>query len=129
MILDHESGDMSGEVLDGDFSGRQLDELDQTELDQLMAWCNERDADSARLLDSYLQRRFGERSQHQKPPSSGGGNMNRAEAFAVLGLSEGADREQIITAHRSLMQKLHPDRGGNDYLAAKLNQAKDTLLG
>ena len=55
--------------------------------------------------------------------------MNRKEALAVLGLDENASEEDIIAAHRTLMQKLHPDRGGNDYLASKINQAKDLLLG
>lgn len=55
--------------------------------------------------------------------------MGHAEALAVLGLNEEATREDIITAHRKLIQKLHPDRGGNDYLAAQINQAKDLLLG
>ncbi len=54
--------------------------------------------------------------------------MSEREALAILGLEDGATREQILLAHRRLMQKLHPDHGGNDYLAAQLNQARDTLL-
>jgi hypothetical protein len=130
MILDHDSGAMNGEVLSGDFSGCKLDELEQPQLEELLAWCRSRDADSARLLESYLQARFGAASDYQQtPPSEGGGDMSRAEALAVLGLDESASDADITAAHRKLMQKLHPDRGGNDYLAAKLNQAKDQLLG
>lgn len=57
-----------------------------------------------------------------------GGRMSRAQAHEVLGLKPGASSQEIIDAHRKLMQKCHPDRGGNDYLAAQINQAKDTLL-
>lgn len=54
--------------------------------------------------------------------------MTSEEARKVLGLEEHASKEEIIEAHRKLIQKIHPDRGGNDYLAAKINQAKDYLL-
>lgn len=67
-------------------------------------------------------------SQQSGTPSKSGSPMSAADAYAVLGLTAGASRQDIIDAHRSLMQKLHPDRGGNDFLAAQLNQAKDVLL-
>ncbi len=130
MELDHETGDLRGQVLAGEFEGRSLDSLGETDLDSLLAYCRGQDLDSARLLESYLQRRFGaDWGGDYTPPTDGGSDMSTAEALAILGLEEGADKKAIIAAHRKLMQKLHPDRGGNDYLAAKLNQAKDTLLG
>jgi len=67
------------------------------------------------------------KSAERATPAAEGPNMSRAEALAVLGLEEGATQEEVIAAHRTMMQKIHPDRGGSDYLAAKINQAKDTL--
>jgi DnaJ-class molecular chaperone len=54
--------------------------------------------------------------------------MSREEALSILGLKADAGREDIIAAHRRLMQKVHPDRGGSDYMAAQINKAKDILL-
>jgi curved DNA-binding protein CbpA len=55
--------------------------------------------------------------------------MPREEALAMLGLTPDATEAQIREAHHRLMLKLHPDHGGSDYLAARLNEARDVLLG
>jgi hypothetical protein len=65
-------------------------------------------------------------SRHQPPNRSG--DLSAAEAYEILGLQSGASEQDILAAHRKLMLKNHPDRGGSDYLAAKINLAKKTLL-
>lgn len=135
MHLDHASGNLSGEILKGPWCNWYLDEMDRGQLDELMQFCQREDTDSAQLLQGYLEQRFpgnageggGDSGDRQAP--SGDGNMTRREALSVLGLEEDASEQDIVAAHRTLMQKLHPDRGGSDYLAAKINEAKDFLLG
>ena len=137
MTLDHDSGEMRGRVLEGRFAGQTLAALTRDQLQELLAECDQEDEDSAALLRAYLERRYGGTWQtHEQPeadegaPGSGfAGEMTQREAWEILGLEAGATEEQIISAHRRLMQKLHPDRGGSTYLAAKINQAKDLLLG
>ena len=75
----------------------------------------------------YRKRKQGQDGQ-QQTGAKAGASLSLEEAYQVLGLEQGASRDEVIEAHRKLMQKLHPDRGGNDYLAASLNQAKDLLL-
>jgi len=127
MSLDHDSGVMDGRILKGRYVGKILSGLSLQELVELFNECVAADQQSAAVLDSYLNRRFGEdwRTSHSKPSS---GDMSRDEAYEVLGLQPGASREHIIDAHRKLMQKIHPDRGGSTFLASQINRAKDLLL-
>ena len=133
MSLNHETGEMNGEVLQGQFTGRPLEELKLEELMQLFAECQE-DEESAALLESYLDRVYADQWRQQDSqnthgdPVGDGGDMSHEEALDILGLSSGASEEEIIDAHRRLIQNLHPDRGGSAYLAAKINKAKDILL-
>lgn len=67
--------------------------------------------------------------QNRQQASTNKGAMDKGQACEILGIKPDASKEEIIAAHRRMMQKVHPDRGGSDYLAAQINQAKDTLLG
>ena len=132
MSLDHDSGQMSGTILAGEHAGRGLGEFD---LAGLLAMAPSFDAESVALLESYLDRRFPAWREHAQGNGAGGqrrapasGKMTAEEAYQILGLQPGASRDDIGRAHRALMKKLHPDQGGPTYLAARVNEAKDTLL-
>lgn len=133
MTLNHDTGDINGEVLEGQFKGSTLEQLQLEQLLELLQECQD-DDESAALLQAYLDRVYedtwqqqaGEQGRRQR--SSEPGKMSREEALQILGLPSNPSEQEIIQAHRRLIQNLHPDRGGSAYLAAKINLAKDTLL-
>ncbi len=134
--LDHSDGKIQGTVISGQFNGQSLSQLNQTQLLDLLEECFAAGDQSPQLLQAYLDTTHPQWRQnyHGDTASTGPGYnnnaaMDEAEALAVLGLNNGASKKQIITAHRKLMKQYHPDHGGSDYLAAKINQAKDFLLG
>lgn len=128
--IDHTTGDVGGRVLSGRFRGRALDSLGEGDLRALQGECAG-DADSVRVLESYLDRRLGAdwRKAEAPPPRGPRIDMTRQEALATLGLQEGATEEAIRAAHRRLILRMHPDAGGTAELAARINRAKDVLLG
>ncbi len=138
MTLDHDSGVMTGHIKEGRFAGRMLEDLELDDLIALWAECRTEDAQSAAVLEAYLDRTQGEAWREAAARGGAGagprapgaaGAMSRQEACEILGLEPGASRKAIHDAHRRLMQKVHPDHGGSNYLAAKINQAKALLLG
>ena len=139
MSLDHDSGTISGEVRRGRFTGRELAALSFDEVLELLDECRQNDQQSAQLIEAYLDRvegadwrartAQGDTGQQQRAARPGKTTMTREEAYEVLGLAPGASTEDVKEAHRRLMLKIHPDQGGSNYLAAKINQAKEFLLG
>lgn len=135
MELDHDSGGMNGRVRAGSFAGRGLDDLSLPEIGRLMGECLAQDPEGARLLEAYLDRRSPGWREHADRDRDAGqgrapgtGAMTQQEAYEILGLQPGAGEEAIREAHRALMKRIHPDAGGTSGLAARVNQAKDTLL-
>jgi hypothetical protein len=135
MELQHNDGAMDGVVLKGSYGQRRLSTLALNELMALYAECRA-DADSSQVLEAYIDHAFPDwreqtdnaRQQGDEIQIADESVMTRALALEILGLDESASAEQISKAHRTLMQKMHPDRGGTDYLAKKINIAKDFLM-
>lgn len=132
MTLDHDSGEMSGDVVQGSQAGARLGDLDNEQLKGLLAEVSG-DPESSALLEAWLDRyrpewqQWAERGERQEEAGAGA-PMTVEEAREILGVGAAADARQIRTAHRRLMKNVHPDQGGSNYLAAKLNEARDLLL-
>jgi hypothetical protein len=144
MTLDHDSGTMTGMVLGGPQAGRSLDTMTQADLATLAQFCAQDDPDGLRLLEAYLDRRFpgwretadpnvhartGQTNAGESGGHRSGGAITQQEAYEILGLQPGASEDDIRQAHRSLMKRFHPDQGGTTWLATRLNEARDILLG
>ena len=130
VFIHRPSGAIDGEVLRGEYRNRRLSSLQRHDLDKLLEVLRSQDRKGFLLLQSYLLMRFRQSFQRQDAnrQQAAMGEMSKEEALRILGLDDGADEEAIKTAHKQLMQKLHPDRGGSSYLSAKINEARDFLL-
>ena len=135
MVLDHDSGTMNGRVRSGRHAGRDLSTM---RIDDLMDLWREigSDLESRSLLEAYLDRRHPLWRHDAEADAAAGrgraartGAMTDDEAHQVLGLGPGASEAEVREAHRRLMKAVHPDLGGSTFLAAKINEAKDRLVG
>ncbi len=140
MTLDHDSGALSGKILFGPLQGHGLAELPLDQLIRLYEECQTGDEQSAMVLEAWLDRNVREDWRAVAAGKAAGagaadGNgadgptMSRDEARLILGVGADAPAKAIKDAHRRLMQRMHPDHGGSTYLAAKINEARDLLLG
>jgi hypothetical protein len=135
MTLEQATGTLDGLVLLGRFQGAGLSQLSLNQLRALLDECGATDAQSARLVETYIDRTHSDWRERTRADGEDaarepvkGAAMTEAEACQVLGLESGASRDAIREAHRSLMMKLHPDHGGSTYLARQINAARDALL-
>ena len=132
MTLNHETGAINGEILQGAFTNKLLSELNNAELQQFYNYCQQNDSDTVRLLDAYIARERGEWEEaphsEQSKTTNTNDDITQREAYDILGLEPGASKDDVVSAHRALMSQLHPDKGGSNYLAAKVNEAKKILL-
>lgn len=125
LSIEVKTSSIDGDILEGPLQGKRLSELNSAQIDELLAYCQQHDSAALRLANFYFRNQA---SHNRRESAVDTGTMDRKEALSILGLSETATERDIVAAHRRLMQKVHPDRGGSDYLAARVNLAKDILL-
>jgi len=134
MELDHDTGHMDGKCLAGRLAGRALSSLSDREAIELYQEFLADGHKEASLMEAYLDWRVPDwrdqssdtRAERRSRAKS---RMTPEEARAVLEVGPDASDEDIRQAHRRLMMKMHPDLGGSTYLAARINEAKEVLLG
>ena len=117
------AGQMCGTIRRGPCAGRRLEALLREDLEAQAAYARAHDPGSASTLESYIRRRFA------APPPRDEGAMTRALALRELGLAEGASASEVHAAWVRLIKLHHPDHGGSQAKAARINAAKDVLGG
>jgi len=136
LFLNQGNGEINGIVLNGNLKGKQLKQLPLEQLLQLLSEYQQIDIESARLLQVFIEQYHGDswrnnagykHAQSNQPPFNDS-TMSDKEAYCILGLSQPSNEQEIISAHKKLILKMHPDRGGSSYLASKINQARDQLI-
>jgi hypothetical protein len=134
IMLDAARQPVDGQVIRGRFSGRQLSTMQPAELLALRQQIAP-DFVGRSILEAYLDRRLAGWREHFKDDANPGRRGGRAsdavskqEAYEILGVKPGASAEEIRRAHRTLMKKIHPDKGGTTQMAARVNRARDILL-
>jgi len=141
MVLDHDAGLFDGEVVKGTYRGTVLSSMTLEELRLLQVEASS-DPDSVNILNAYLDHAHADARRGESASADGVGNgngrqshrqssggMNEEEAWSLLGLNRGASADEIKASHRRLIKQVHPDHGGTDYLAHKITEAKNLLLG
>jgi hypothetical protein len=136
MTLDHHSGAMDGLIREGAFRGRQLSELSLEEAIELLREVRLEDPDSVRLVEAWLDREYpdwrdeaaGESGGAERSSAGRNGPMTRTEALRILELEGDPSSDEVREAYKRQMKKHHPDQGGTDEDAARLNAARDLLL-
>jgi hypothetical protein len=133
--IDSRGNVVAGRIIAGRFAGRDLASLSADEVGRLLGELATADPRGSGLLEAYLDRRRPGWREHlnadagrRDRKAAGETAMTKEQAYQILGLEAGADAAEIHRAHRSLMMKLHPDRGGSTYLAVQVNAAKELLL-
>ncbi|MDQ0393925.1 DnaJ domain-containing protein [Labrys monachus] len=134
VMLDPTRRPVDGQVTAGRFAGRKLSTMQPAEL---LALRQEIAADffGRSILEAYLDRRLSGWREHFQDDSAAGrrggassDSMSKQEAYEILGVQPGSSADDIRRAHRTLMKKIHPDKGGTTQMAARVNQARDILL-
>ena len=127
MKLDHDAGSIDGQVLKGSFKGARLSALGLEDLLQLREELAV-DDESLQLLDAFLSREYPEWEEQSEPHADKETADEFEAALNCLELTWPCTESDVITAHRRLIQKHHPDHGGSHERAAALNSAKTLLI-